>query len=219
MIIVCVQYVLLCNEVKHVQNSMCACIKQNLTITGDTSTEFCLWIFLLHPVLEWSTMGRETPAARQKATSCLPLWLETTGFSSGPLVADSTWVGSLGRPGFWPYVLFSVTSGQLFLKICFCLLFYLPEQPRLPVWWMNLNRLVSINTLSNSLVSCIMQTRSANGSLDPRLHCAAWILSRWDIYYIISWCIAQISRIVFLRALSSANMDTFTVNQQSEINK
>lgn len=79
--------------------SVCMHIEQNLTITGYSCTQFWLWIFLSHQVSEWSTMGRETPAARRKATSCLPLWLETTGSSSGPPVADSTLVGSLGRPG------------------------------------------------------------------------------------------------------------------------
>lgn len=50
------------------------------------------------PVLGWSMMVRETLAARQKATLCLPLWLETTGSSSGPPAVDSTSAASLGRP-------------------------------------------------------------------------------------------------------------------------
>lgn len=43
-------------------------------------------------------MARGTLVAKQKATLCLPLWLETTGSSSGPPAVDSTSAASLGRP-------------------------------------------------------------------------------------------------------------------------
>lgn len=48
-------------------------------------------------VLGWSTMGRGTLVARQKATLCLQLWPETTESFSGPPAAASISAASLGR--------------------------------------------------------------------------------------------------------------------------
>lgn len=58
-----------------------------------------------------------------------------------------------------------------------------PEPTRLPVWWMSRSKSVSTSTPKSFLDSCMMQTRSASGSLVPRPNCAALILSRWDIFH------------------------------------
>ncbi len=139
---------------------------------------------IFFPVLEWSMMARATLVARQKATLCLPLWPETTGSSPGPPAVDSTSAASLGRsqcrmPGHKHCYICK------FVVVAVCLTHgwfaVLTEQPRHRVWWMSLGRSVSTSIPNSFPGSCMMQTRSASGSLAPRPNCAALILSRWDI--------------------------------------
>lgn len=142
------------------------------------------------PVLGWSMMVRETLAARQKATSCRPLWPETMGSSSGPPAVDSTSAASLGRPQGCTQVLkHSFCSYHCFLSETWMVLLCSPEQPRHHVWWMSQSRSVSTSTLNNFPGSCMTQTHSANGNLAPRPNCAALILSRWDNH--VSSCFNQ----------------------------
>lgn len=147
----------------------------------------CLAIFLFFSAaLGWFMMVRGTLVARRKATLCLQLWLETTASSSGPPAAASISAASSG----WSHC--CIQEHQwCYLGILLCLSSYIwnmdallcPEPPRRPVWWMSQSKSVSTSTPKSFQDSCMMQTRSASGSLVPKPNCAAWILSRWDILY------------------------------------